>query len=87
MRLIELIEHASEWTGDDKTLYVARPWSCDADAIIVSPATDTIEPLEQAGRRYDYFLETFIVQEVLYGLGGTAEQRCQRLIGYAENDA
>ena len=87
MRLIELIERTSEWTGDDKTLYVARPWSCEADAIIVSPAPDTTEPLEQAGRRYDYFLETFIVQDVLDGLGGSDEQRCQRRIGYAENDA
>ena len=87
MRLIELIEDASAWTDDDKTIYVARPWSCDADAILVSPAPDTTEPVERDGKRYGYFLETFIAREVIERLAGSASQRCQRLIHYAENDA
>ena len=33
------------------------------------------------------FLESFIAREVIEGLAGSAEQRCQRLIDYAENDA
>ena len=87
MRLIELVEGASTWTDDDTTIYVARPWSCDADAMLVSPAPDTTEPVEQGGKLYDYVLETFIAREVLEGLAGSADQRCQRLISYAEDDA
>lgn len=87
MRLIELIERASTWADDDTTIYVTRPWSCDADAMLVAPAPDTTEPVEQGGKLYDYFLETFIAREVIKGLGGSAEKRCQRLINYAENDA
>ncbi|WP_324750431.1 hypothetical protein SH591_02820 [Sphingomonas sp. LY54] len=87
MRLIELIQGSSTWTGDDTTIYVARPWSCDADATLISPAPDTTEPVEQGGRLYDYFLETFIAREVIEGFAGSDEKRCQRLIDYAENDA
>ena len=87
MRLIELMDGASTWSDDDTTIYVARPWSCDADAVLVSPAPDTTEPVERDGALFDYFLETFIAREVIEGLAGSADQRCQRLIAYAENDA
>lgn len=60
----------------------------------MSPATETTEPVEQDGRSYDYFLETFIAREFLEGYeasadgaGASAEQRCERLIDYAVNDA
>jgi hypothetical protein len=87
MQLIELLEGASAWTDDDTTIYVTRPWSCDADAVLVSPAPATTEPVERNGKPYDYFLETFIAREVIEGLAGSTDQRCQRLIDYAENDA
>jgi hypothetical protein len=87
LRLIELVKGASTWTDDD-TIYVARPWSCDADAMLVSPAPNATEPVDRGGKRYDYFLETFIAREVLERVVGPAEERCQRLIDYyAENDA
>jgi len=87
MRLIELIARASDWTDHDTTIYVAQPWCRDADAILVSPAPDTTEPVERDGVQYDYFLETFIARDVLEGLEGSADDWCQRLIDYAENDA
>jgi isopenicillin N synthase-like dioxygenase len=87
MRLIELIASASDWTDDDTAIYVTRPWRGDADAILVSPAPDTTEPVERDGTHYDYFLETFIARDVLEGLDGSADDWCQRLIDYAENDA
>lgn len=87
MRLIELIAGASDWTDDDTTIYVAKPWCREADAILVSPAPDTTESVERDGVQYDYFLETFIARKVLEGLDGSADEWCQRLIGYAENDA
>lgn len=87
MRLIELLQGEPSWTDDDTTIYVARPWSCDAEAMLVSPSPATTEPVERNGKLYDYFLETFITREVIEGLAGSAEELCQRLIDYAENDA
>jgi hypothetical protein len=61
---------------------------------LISPAPATTEPVEQNGKSYDYFLETFIAREFMEdyeasaeGAGPAAEQRCERLIGYAVNDA
>jgi hypothetical protein len=87
MRLVELIARASEWMDDDTTIYVAQPWGRDADAILVSPAPDTTEPVERNGVHYDYFLETFIAGDILEGLNGSPDDWCRRLICYAENDA
>lgn len=87
MRLIELIEGASAWTDDDTAIYAARPWSSDADAVLISPAPLSTEPVERNGKLYDYFLETFIAREVIEGFAGSADLQCQRLIDYAENDA
>lgn len=94
MRLIELFEQALERDDDDTTLYVARPWAPDAEAISVSPSPDTTEPVERDGRSYDYFLEVFIAREVIEDFAATAEgesasrlRRCERLIRYAETDS
>lgn len=87
MQLVELLEGASAWADNETTIYVTRPWSCDADAVLVSPAPTSTEPVEHNGKLYDYFLETLIAREVIEELAGSADQRCQRLIEYAENDA
>ena len=93
MKLIDLLRQPGGWE-EDATIYVARPWSCEAEAILVSPAPDTAEPVDQNGRLYDYFLETFIAREFLDDYGAspdgadaTERARCERLIFYAENDA
>ena len=94
MRLIDLIQRAPDWRDDDTTIYAARPWSADAEAILVTPSPDGTQPIEQDGRNYDYFLETFIAVEVLedfdrseIGHAASASKRCARLVHYAENDA
>lgn len=93
MRLIELLMQTEHW-NDDVTVYVERPWSCDAEAILVSPAPNVTLPVERQGRAFDYFLETSVAREVMdgyatsdEGAGASQAQRCERLIGYAENDA
>ena len=93
-RLIDLVVGVSEWDDDDTTIYAVEPWSCDTPAILVSPAPDTIAPIERAGTNYAYFLETFVAREVLEdfaaSLGGAAATdaaRCERLIRYARDDA
>ncbi|HEX8303069.1 hypothetical protein [Sphingomonas sp.] len=94
MRLIELLRSASEWSDEDTTIYVAPEWSGNAEAILVTPAPDTTEPVVRDGRRYDYFLETFVAREVIEDYASTAEgahateeERCNRLIRYAQDDA
>lgn len=94
MRLIELLEQVGDWNDEITKIYVAKPWSCDALAVLVSPSPDTTEPLMRNGQTYDYFMETFLARDFLDDFaasldGGTAtnEQRCQRLVHYAVNDA
>ena len=94
MQLLELLKRVEQWNDDDTTIYVEPPWSPDAEAILVTPAPETTEPIERDDRRYHYFLETIIAREFLDGFtasdGGSAaseKQRCERLISYAENDA
>ena len=93
MTLIELLQRSAEW-DEDATIYVARPWTCDAEAILVTPSPDTTAPVERDSTSYDYFLETFIAREFSEdyaaseeGAFSSIEGRCERLISYAENDA
>ena len=93
MKLIELLQQSDDW-DDEATIYVARPWSCDAKAILVNPAPDTTAPIGQDGTLYDYFLETFIAREVREnyaasddGRFASLERQCERIVSYAENDA
>jgi len=94
VRLLELIRTAPEWRDDDTSIYVVRSWSCDADAILISPSPETTEPIERHGVKYHYFLETFIAREVIedylaseQGRHASDRHLCQRVIAYAENDA
>lgn len=94
MKLIELIELATGWDGEDATIYVAKPWAPDAEATMVFPAPDETTPIERDGCTYHYFLEGFIARDVLeyyaasgQGAGASTRQLCERLIRYAENDA
>lgn len=94
MQLIEVLSYAKQWEGDAGTIYVERPWSENADAVILDPAPDTNGPLQQSGRTYDYFLETFIVRDFLddfalspEGKSASEKDKCDRLICYALDDA
>ena len=94
MELIELLKQSEHWRDDDATIYVARPWSPSAQAVLLKPAPDTTTSIEQNGRRFDYFLEAFIVRDFLDDLaaspdasGASEIQRCERLVRYAEQDA
>jgi hypothetical protein len=94
VKLIEILRRDDIGEDEYATIYVARPWSPEADAIVVSPAPTATGPVEQDGRTFDYFLEGFLAQEFLEDLvasgefeGASEKQLCERLIGYAEADA
>jgi hypothetical protein len=93
VKLLELLQQSDGW-DEEAAIFVAHPWSCNAEAILVSPAPDTTAPVERHGTFYDYFLETFIAREFsedyaasVEGACASAERRCERLITYAEKDA
>ena len=79
--------------NEELTIYALSPWSP------ASPAITAIEPesggLPDAARQQalEYFIEVFVAREFLDGwlenLGreATTNERCQRLIQYAQNDA
>jgi len=87
MRLIDLLGQRHGWQDDETTIYVEKPWSCEADAILVSPSPERTEPIQREARTYEYFLETFIVAEVSEGYSGSESDFCARLIRYAIDDA
>lgn len=94
MQLIEILRHPDLGDDDDATIYVARPWPSDAEAILISPAPDQTHPIERNDRSFEYFLEAFIARDFLEDLiasgaaeGVSEQQRCERLIRYAETDA
>lgn len=94
MELIEIMRRDELADDEEATIYVARPWSPEADAIVVSPAPSTTSPVERDGRAFDYFLEGFLAREFLEDLeasgefkGASERQLCERLIRYADADA
>ena len=87
MRLIDLLGQRRDWHDDDATIYVEQPWSCEAEATLVSPSPERTDPIEREGRTYEYFLETFIIGEVFEDYSGSESEFCERLIRYATDDA
>jgi len=94
LQLIELLQSASGWRDDKATIYVAQPWSCEADAIIVTPAPVTTDPIDRDATSYSYFLEALIARDFVEDYTATGEgasandrQLCERVIRYAEDDA
>ncbi|WP_162146171.1 hypothetical protein [Inquilinus limosus] len=39
VQLIELLKQSEHWQDDDATIYVTRPWSPSAQAVLLSPRT------------------------------------------------
>jgi hypothetical protein len=94
VKLIEVLRKRDLGENEQATIYVARPWSPEAEAIVVSPAPTATGPVERDGRTFDYFLEAYIAQEFLEDLAASGElddpsekELCERLVRYAETDA
>lgn len=85
---------------DENTIYVKKPWSPDAEAIVPTEPDEGGVPEEAAKINAEYFLEIFLANEFLEGWLSNLDQKpsvldqkpsvkdqCLRLIKYAENDA
>jgi len=92
MTLLETIEKLSE-LNRNYTIYAAKPWTPQSAAVVAEEPPRGGVPPEAAERRLSYFLEILIARDFLddWQAGSrkqfTAQERCQRLIDYATNDA
>lgn len=92
LQLIELLMQVDDWKGDAGTIYVERPWSLDAKAIVVHSAPYTIDAIGRDGKTYHYFLETFVARKFLDEFARTGDgtsasdiQKYDCLVRYARD--
>lgn len=87
MTLIEIISNINSF-DEDHTIYVSRPWSSTANAVVCQEPEDGTLPTNAIGM--EYFIEVFLLIEFLEDWkerkGKTLEEVCDRIINYAEND-
>jgi hypothetical protein len=92
MQLSEVVRRLASW-DQEGTIYVAEPWTSESAAIIAKEPESGEVPEPAAREGLKYFLEVFLAREFLEGwestLGRTPtdEERCERLIRYAIDDA
>ena len=88
MKLINCLQQINQNSFED-TLFVEEPWTLEANTqILTDEQGQTV--LNINGKKYRYFLEVFIINELFEELEGenmTFEKKCQRIIKYASNYA
>lgn len=91
IRLIDAISSIEE-IDPGSTVYAKVPWNSESEAIVdFEPESGGI-PESVANRSFEYFLEVFVILEVLQDSFEVPEEvdeniRCDRVIEYALNDA
>jgi hypothetical protein len=78
MTLNEIIQNIDTF-DPEHTIYIDEYWNPDSKAIVCYEPDDGHAP-----EGYEYFLEVFLVQEVIEDLGSSS---VDRIIAYAQNDA
>lgn len=91
MKLLEVAQNLHR-LDHEKTIYAKEPWHASSEAVVAMEHAGSLVPAPLAERGYSYFLEVSIAKEFLADLPYvdpwlTLEQRCNRLISYAANDA
>lgn len=92
MTLSDLIDRLNSFE-EEKTIYAKQPWHPDTIAIVADEPDEGGIPDEASKVGAEYFLEIFLASEFLEGWTShldkepTVEEKCLRLIKYAENDA
>lgn len=91
-RLVEAITLWDRW-GRNQTLYLAEPWSADAELVIVTALPDDTTSVVRDGATFSYFVEAAIAREFLEEYIASlpsapqASDLADRLVTYAANDA
>lgn len=87
MRLVEAVERLSK-LDEDATICVRKPWTGDAECVVISFEGKLPSTTRKAG--FEYFLEVDVALEVLEVFGDrrpSLDERLELLIYYATNDA
>jgi hypothetical protein len=92
MRLVDAVQRL-DLLDEEATIYAAAPWTGESEAIVAREPDGQLLPHEAIVRGLTYFLEVIVARDFLEdwsaGLdtGPTLQQKCERLIAYATNDA
>lgn len=93
VRSLVAVVDALESLDPEATIYVAAPWTGESAALVeFEPAAGGL-PEAAVRDGLKYFLEVFVARDLLadwqmsLNQQPTAEERCERLIHYAVNDA
>lgn len=84
MNLYEIIKNIDSYSIED-TIYSEEPWSIYSPSLVINEEANS----ELTNQTKKYFLEVFLVKELLDNLPSklSLEQKCNRIIDYAINDA
>lgn len=91
-KLIDLVA-ALESLDPNATIYAGEPWSSESPAVVEAEPSSGGLPQVAAQAGLNYFLEVFVARDFLAdwesGLdrSPTVQERCDRLIRYALDDA
>jgi len=72
------------------TICARRPWSSDAECVLVTLDRGVTVPKATAAAGFEYFLDVHVILEVLSVFGErtpTADEQVRLILFYAENDA
>lgn len=93
MNLLNIVSNIKNFS-DEYTIYAESPWTILSDAIVIEEPEDGAMKISDRDKAYEYFLEIFIVKDLLSGLSQipsfnkiTIEDQVNRIIEYAINDA
>lgn len=93
MNLLNIISNIKNFS-DEYTIYAESPWTTLSDSIVIEEPEDGAMKISDSDKVYEYFLEIFIVKDLLSDLSQipnfnklTIEDQVNRIIEYAINDA
>ena len=92
MKILEIIGSLDTF-NEDHTIYVVEPWEINSEALVGEEPVEGGLPKEANDMRMKYFLEVFLAKDFLAGLQSNTllplsiEDKCNRLVAYAINDA
>lgn len=90
MNLLEVLLNIEEYS-DEETIYAVKDWTVASDTIVMVEPDDGALEFTVDRRVYSYFLEVFLIKELLSDLSEKnelpLEGKALRIIQYASNDA
>lgn len=91
-KLIDIVASLGSY-DPEFTIYAAKPWTCDSDAVVAHEPDQGGLPREAESCGAEYFIEVFVAKEFLEGWIAAEgrptsdREQCERLIRYAVHDA